>query len=103
MTDDLMNRFDDVEDEESEDEELQSMSDSSPQTGTDRTQSIRERSQVPMYLSEALQEDLDETFELRNAQRTIDGKPKMEKNRDFLEAVVRAGLESDWEEYLEME
>lgn len=63
----------------------------------DASDTTRSRSQYAMYLSESLQDELDETFEQFNAQRTLDGEPKVEKHRDFLESVVRAGLEADWE------
>lgn len=63
--------------------------------------SLREQRHVAMYLSEALQEELNDSFERLNAQRILDDKEKVEKHRHFLEGVVRAGLDHpDLDEYV---
>jgi hypothetical protein len=61
----------------------------------------RSRSQYAMYLPDELQAELDDVFERVNAQRVIDGEAKLEKHKDFLTAVVRAGLDADWEDELD--
>lgn len=61
----------------------------------------RDLSKYPMYLPDGLREELNETYELHNARRTLDGKPQLEKHRHFLTAVVRTGLEADWKDRIE--
>lgn len=104
MSDDLMDRFPD-------DEEKTQDSDGTNDTGdtdtaqeasdTGDTESTRSRSQYPMYLSDALQDELNTTFKRFNAQRTLDDEPEVEKHKDFLEAIVSAGLDAEWEDYIE--
>lgn len=100
MSDDLMDRFDDVEDSEettdqTEDTGHTDTTDDGGGTSADRR--TRSRSQYPMYLSDDLQEELNDTFDRFNAQRTLDGEGSVEKHKDFLEAVVREGLDGDWQ------
>lgn len=96
MNDDLMDRFDDVE----ESDETESTEDTKDTGHTRDTESTRSRSQYPMYLSEALQDELDQTFKRFNAERTLDDLEEVEKHKDFLEGVVRAGLDAEWEDYV---
>lgn len=101
MSDDLMDRFGDVENSE----EATDQTDDTGHTDTTdagggmsgQSGSTRSRSQYPMYLSDDLQEELNDTFDRFNAQRTLDGEGSVEKHKDFLEAVVREGLDGDWQ------
>lgn len=95
--DDLMARFDEVEGE-TEDADTTGHTDTT--SSTKNTESTRSRSQYPMYLSEQLQDELNQTFKRFNAERTLDGKEEVEKHKDFLEGVVRAGLDVEWEDYV---
>lgn len=68
--------------------------------GAQDSDTTRSRSQYPMYLSEALQDELDETFKRYNAERTLDGQEEVEKHKDFLKEVVRAGLKGEWTDHV---
>lgn len=90
MSDDLFERFDDVEDDTADaDEAVQPGPDADP----DSTRQTR--SQFPMYLSDELQEAVNERFEKFNAHRVLNDEPQVEKHKHFLEGLVRAGLDSD--------
>lgn len=100
MSDDLMDRFDDVEDSEETTDQTEDTGHTDTTDdggGTSADGSTRSRSQYPMYLSDDLQEELNDTFDRFNAQRTLDGDGSVEKHKDFLEAVVREGLDGDWQ------
>ncbi|MDY6776831.1 MAG: hypothetical protein SVQ76_01870 [Candidatus Nanohaloarchaea archaeon] len=110
MSDDLMERFDEVEgtSEESRDEgeaesrnENKSVSKSSTSSSTGST---RSRSQYPMYLSEELQDRLDDRYKKFNARRELNDKEQVEKHKHFLEGLIRSALDSDdFKEYVEEE
>jgi hypothetical protein len=102
MTDDLMDRFDDAEgtasdgDDQSDDEDSETVSASSGST--------RSRSQYPMYLSEQLQEELDDRFNKFNARRELDDKQQVEKHKHFLQGLIRSALDQNgFEEFVEEE
>lgn len=98
--DELRNRFEERTPDSEEPDDTEE-TDTTENTGHTRdTESTRSRSQYPMYLSEQLQDELDDTFKRFNAERTLDGKEEVEKHKDFLEGIVRAGLDQDWEEYV---
>ena len=98
MSDDLMDRFDDVEESVTDpdaDRENQK------ESGSDAT---RSRSQYPIYLSGELQEKLDDRYNKFNARRELDDKEQVEKHRHFLEGVIRSALDQEnLEEYIEEE
>jgi hypothetical protein len=96
MSDDLMDRFDDVEESVTDaDRENQKES---------RSDSTRSRSQYPIYLSGELQEELDDRYNKFNARRELDDKEQVEKHRHFLEGVIRSALDQEnLEEYIEEE
>lgn len=60
---------------------------------TDGGDTTRTRSQYAMYLPDALQEELDGLYDQYNGQSLIEGDGGIEKHKDFLEGVVRAGLD----------
>lgn len=100
--DDLLDRFPDDEGTgETGETDTTGQTGHTEETGQTSGTRTRSRSQYPMYLSERLQDELDETYERERAERTLDGREAIEKHSDFLEAVVWEGLESDWEERLE--
>lgn len=105
MTDDLMDRFDDAETsvsdaDEDEDEEEES---TEPDSSTSSA-STRSRSQYPMYLSEELQEELDDRFNKFNARRELDDKQQVEKHKHFLEGLIRSALDQNgFEAFVEEE
>jgi hypothetical protein len=108
---DLMARFDDAE-EETETNKGETAKD---QTGTEgvetkdadmqsTTESTRTRTQYPMYLSEELQDELDDRFNKFNARRELNDEEQVEKHKHFLEGLVRSALDSDdFEEYVKEE
>lgn len=104
MSDDLMERFPDDEDDADQTQDTGD-TDTTEETNTTQetseTESTRSRSQYPMYLNDDLQDELNTTFERFNAQRTLDDEPTVEKHKDFLEAIVSAGLDANWEEYID--
>lgn len=53
----------------------------------------RERTQYVMYLPDDLQDDLNSLYEQYNGQSLINGDGGIEKHKDFLEGIVRAGLD----------
>lgn len=57
--------------------------------------STRNRKQVAFYLSETTRERLSERYDEYDALSKLAGEGGIEKHKDFLESVVRAGLESD--------
>jgi len=57
--------------------------------------STRNRKQVAFYLSEKTRERLSERYDEYDALSKLAGEGGIEKHKDFLEPVVRAGLESD--------
>lgn len=57
--------------------------------------STRNRKQVAFYLSEETRERLSERYDEYDALSKLAGEGGIEKHKDFLEPVVRAGLESD--------
>lgn len=96
MSDDLMDRFDDVE-ESVTDPDREDKKESS-------SDSTRSRSQYPIYLSGELQEELDDRYNKFNARRELDDKEQVEKHRHFLEGVIRSALDQEnLEEYIEEE
>jgi hypothetical protein len=96
MSDDLMDRFDDVE---------ESVTDPDREDKTESSSdSTRSRSQYPIYLSGELQEELDDRYNKFNARRELDNKEQVEKHRHFLEGVIRSALDREnLEEYIEEE
>ena len=96
MSDDLMDRFDDVE---------ESVTDPDREDKTESSSdSTRSRSQYPIYLSGELQEELDDRYNKFNARRELDDKEQVEKHRHFLEGVIRSALDQEnLEEYIEEE
>lgn len=106
MSDDLMDRFDEAEGDSSDDETQEEEEDthSNSRNRISSTKSTRSRSQYPMYLSEALQEDLDDRFNKFNARRELDNEEQVEKHKHFLEGLIKSALElGDYEEYVEEE
>lgn len=107
MSDDLMDRFDEVE-RGGEDEEVvqkvETSTDSENQSSKSSNKSTRSRSQYPLYLSEDLQEKLDDRFNKFNARRELNDEQQVEKHKHFLEGLIRSALDSDeFEEYVEKE
>jgi hypothetical protein len=104
MSDDLMDRFDDVEESATI---TDTDTDTETETETDeesRIDSTRSRSQYPIYLSGKLQEELDDRYNKFNARRELDDKEQVEKHRHFLEGVIRSALDQEnLEEYIEEE
>jgi len=98
MSDDLMDRFDDVEESVTDpDADREGKTESS-------SDSTRSRSQYPIYLSGELQEELDDRYNKFNARRELDDKEQVEKHRHFLEGVIRSALDQEnLEEYIEEE
>ena len=98
MSDDLMDRFDDVEESVTDpDADRENKKESS-------SDSTRSRSQYPIYLSGELQEELDDRYNKFNARRELDDKEQVEKHRHFLEGVIRSALDREnLEEYIEEE
>jgi len=109
MSDDLMKRFDEVEsgsdEDESQDEGDSKDSVESADSGSTSSKgSTRSRSQYPMYLSEELQEELDDRFNKFNARRELNDEGQVEKHKHFLEGLVRSALDSDdFKDYVEKE
>jgi hypothetical protein len=108
MSDDLMDRFDEVEEEkqtEGTTEETDSESVDTENRGSkSSTAATRSRSQYPMYLSEELQEELDDRFNKFNARRELNDEKQVEKHKHFLEGLIRSALDSDdFKEYVEEE
>lgn len=64
-----------------------------PPEGVDTGEATRTRSQYAMYLPDGLQEELDGLYDQYNGQSLIDGEGGIEKHKDFLEGVIRAGLD----------
>ncbi|WP_435159792.1 hypothetical protein [Haladaptatus sp. DFWS20] len=62
---------------------------------TKNTDSTRNRTQYVMYLPDDLQEELNNLYDQYNGQSLINGNGGIEKHKDFLEGLVRAGLEND--------
>ena len=62
---------------------------------TENTDSTRNRTQYVMYLPDDLQEELNNLYDQYNGQSLINGNGGIEKHKDFLEGLVRAGLEND--------
>lgn len=58
-------------------------------------ESVKNRPSVLMYLPEEIHEELDIRFDELNARHKRVHGEKLEKNRDYYPAVVKAGLESD--------
>ncbi|MFB6177559.1 MAG: hypothetical protein ABEI99_10520 [Halobaculum sp.] len=56
---------------------------------------VRDRTNYTIYVSDSVRDDLDEQFRRFNAERTLDGKPEVQKHDHFIEAVLRAGLDHD--------
>lgn len=54
----------------------------------------RDRTQYPMYLPERQADALNDLFERFNAERVLEGEPKVEKNKHFNEAVAELVLEN---------
>lgn len=102
MSDDLMDRFDDVEESVTDTD-----ADTDADTETDEeshSDSTRSRSQYPIYLSGELQEELDDRYNKFNARRELDDQEQVEKHRHFLEGVIRSALDQEnLEEYIEEE
>jgi len=98
MSEDLMDRFDDVEESVTDpDTDREDKKESS-------SDSTRSRSQYPIYLSGELQEELDDRYNKFNARRELDDKEQVEKHRHFLEGVIRSALDQEnLEEYIEEE
>jgi hypothetical protein len=98
MSEDLMDRFDDVEESVTDpDADREDKTESS-------SDSTRSRSQYPIYLSGELQEELDDRYNKFNARRELDDKEQVEKHRHFLEGVIRSALDREnLEEYIEEE
>jgi hypothetical protein len=63
-------------------------------TASGSTGRTRDRTQYPMYLSEGHAQALNELFERFNAERVLEGEPKVEKNKHFNEAVAELVLEN---------
>lgn len=104
MSDDLMDRFDDAETQD-EDTGTDTDVDQGSEDGSQQSESsTRSRSQYPVYLSEELQEKLDDRFNKFNARRELDDKEQVEKHRHFLEGLIKSALEQDsFEDYVEEE
>lgn len=104
MSDDLMDRFDDVEGSVTD---TDADADTDADTETDEeshSDSTRSRSQYPIYLSGELQEELDDRYNKFNARRELDDREQVEKHRHFLEGVIRSALDQEnLEEYIEKE
>lgn len=65
---------------------------------------VRDRTNYTIYVSDSVRDDLDEQFRRFNAERTLDGKPEVQKHDHFIEAVLRAGLDhDDLSEFVERE
>ena len=62
---------------------------------TDNTGSTRNRTQYVMYLPDDLQKELNDLYDQYNGQSLINGNGGIEKHKDFLEGLVRAGLNND--------
>lgn len=61
----------------------------------------RNRSQYVFYLPQNLQEELDRLYDQYNGQSLIEGEGGIEKHKDFLEGLVRAGLNNpDLDDYI---
>lgn len=105
MSDDLMERFDEAEGGESNDDESERTETAGGGTKSESaTTATRSRSQYPMYLSEELQEELDDRFNKFNARRELNDQEQVEKHKHFLEGLIRVALErDDIEEYVEQE
>jgi hypothetical protein len=105
MSDDLMERFDEAEGSESDDDEPERTETAGGgATSESATTATRSRSQYPMYLSEELQEELDDRFNKFNARRELDDQEQVEKHKHFLEGLIRVALErDDIEQYVEQE
>lgn len=56
---------------------------------------VRDRTNYTIYVSEGVRADLDERFRRFNAERTLEGKPEVQKHDHFIEAVLRAGLDHE--------
>jgi hypothetical protein len=56
---------------------------------------IRERTQYAMYLTDELQERLNDRYRRFNAKQALDGRPEAEKNRHFHDALLGIALDSD--------
>jgi hypothetical protein len=67
--------------------------------GDDAT--TREKKQYPMYLTEDLRDELNEAFRKHNAERVLDDKESVEKNKHFNQALMECALDHDWERYVE--
>ena len=71
-----------------------------PESGSTETTSsgssgrTRDRTQYPMYLPEEQAEALNELYDRFNAERVLEGEPKVEKNKHFNEAVAELVLEN---------
>ena len=68
-----------------------------------KSESVKDRPSVLMYLPEGVHEELDIRFDELNAKHKRAHGEKLEKNRHYYPAVVKAGLEgSDVEDILDV-
>ena len=68
-----------------------------------KSESVKDRPSVLMYLPEEVHEELDIRFDELNAKHKRAHGEKLEKNRHYYPAVVKAGLEgSDLEDVLDI-
>lgn len=56
---------------------------------------VRERTQYVMYLTDDLQERLNDRYRRFNAKQALEGRPDAEKNRHFHDALVELALSHD--------
>lgn len=104
MSDDLMDRFDDAEKGSDGTQNSTEVAQGSEESSKSSDNSTRSRSQYPVYLSESLQERLDDRFNKLNARRELDDREQVEKHKHFLEGLIKSALEQDcFEEYVEEE
>ena len=72
-------------------------------TKNSKSKSVKDRPSVLMYLPENIHEELDIRFDELNAKHKRAHGEKLEKNRHYYPAVVKAGLEgSDIEDILDV-
>ncbi|WP_266080806.1 hypothetical protein [Haladaptatus caseinilyticus] len=70
---------------------------------TGDTDSTRNRTQYVMYLPDDLQQELNDLYDQYNGQSLVNGNGGIEKHKDFLEGLVRAGLDNEnLDEYIDV-
>lgn len=79
------------------------MSNSQPDTESDDGERLKNQSQYAMYLPEELETELNEFYEKYNANRVLNDKDEVEKNRHFNVALVKCALDNDLSTYIDLE